>query len=152
MKMKIRPKRIYLATPYTHKNFLKRQLRYARITRITSYLVSLGFHIFSPITHAHPINVFLKRVVKIDSKGFDYWKTYDLTMIAEWADELWVVPLEGWKSSKGVQAEIDFARSINIPVKIQTGLIEKFKNWKKILLGSPLIKIERPSPEYYEYM
>lgn len=32
-------------------------------------------------------------------------------------DELWVLKIDGWEQSKGVSAEIEYAESLNIPIK-----------------------------------
>lgn len=48
--------------------------------------------------------------------GFDEWEGDDITFISK-CDELWVLTSDGWQDSQGVTAEIDFARTMNIPVK-----------------------------------
>ena len=51
--------------------------------------------------------------------GFDEWETDDYTFINKF-DEVWVLMSDGWKESKGVQAEIKYAESIGHPVKYIT--------------------------------
>lgn len=46
-----------------------------------------------------------------------YWLKQDLSFLESWADELWVLMLDGWKDSKGVAAEVTRAVEIGIPVK-----------------------------------
>lgn len=122
--MSIRMKRIYLASPYTHEDRDEMCIRYQSITDITAKLVRVGYHIFSPITHNHPINRSLIEKFKVDPGGFDYWMTFDISMISEWADEVWVIPFDGWKKSKGVAAEIDVALSQGKKVVINSLILE----------------------------
>lgn len=49
--------------------------------------------------------------------GFGEWESDDLTFIGRCSDEVWVVVSDGWKESKGVQAEIAYAHSKGIPVR-----------------------------------
>lgn len=103
-----RNKRIYLAAPYTHDDPSILQQRYEIITKVATELTKLGFHVFSPITHAHPINLSLERGV-----SFVNWIDYDLNMIALWADQVFVLPLFGVENSLGVKMEIAFSHKIN---------------------------------------
>lgn len=48
--------------------------------------------------------------------GFDEWVRDDLTFISR-VDEVWVLTSDGWLDSKGVQAEINFAKAIGKPVR-----------------------------------
>ena len=107
-----RNKRIYLAAPYTHADYDIMQQRYEIITDVATELTKIGFHVFSPITHAHPINL------KLPNRGvsFTNWMDYDLNMIALWADQIFVLPLTGVEDSLGVRMEIAFSQRINRPI------------------------------------
>jgi len=141
-----RTKRIYLAGPYTHEDPVVMQDRYEILTQITTNLVSLGYLVFSPITNSHPINLRLK-IVKFT---WDIWRAYDLIMIAEWADEVWIVPMEGWQNSIGVTGESDFAIKIGKDAKVLPALLKPFDEWN-ISTFKPIIEVKE-LPDYYEFM
>lgn len=102
---------IYLASPYSHPDAEVRQQRFETVCFVASQLMRDGHHIFSPIAHTHPI------ALKGDlPKGFDFWEAFDRKMIAA-CGALWVVMMDGWRESKGVQAEIAIAGELGIPVK-----------------------------------
>lgn len=98
-------KLIYLASPFTHKSKWIMKLRWAIITALGAKLVSLGYHIFGPITESHAYDEF-----GVGQHGWDFWQAHDHLMI-EKCDELWVVKMKGWKESLGVNAEIAYALS-----------------------------------------
>lgn len=74
-------------------------------------LMSDGLHIFSPISHTHPI-----ALAGNLPTGFDFWRGYD-EAILNVCKELWVLCLDGWQESVGVRAEIDYACKLGIPVR-----------------------------------
>ena len=43
---------------------------------------------------------------------FDTWRDFYETMI-DWCDQLWVLMLDGWEDSVGVQAEIEYAERLD---------------------------------------
>lgn len=70
--------------------------------------------IFSPIGHSHPMSKFMPD----NTNNFDFWVTEIDLHIIDRCDEVWVVCQEGWRQSRGVQAEIVHANTIaNIPVR-----------------------------------
>ena len=69
-------------------------------------LMAQGLLIFSPISHTHPIH--LAGNLPGD---WEFWKEYDRSFL-EWADELWVMRIDGWEQSKGVKAEIEIAKGL----------------------------------------
>jgi hypothetical protein len=110
-------KRIYLACPYSHHDARVREARFKRVNVFASMLMKCGDFVFSPISHTHPI---------AEAGGlpgsWEYWEPYDRSFL-EWADELHVLMLPGWKESIGVQAEIRIAQASGKPVKyIESGL------------------------------
>ena len=140
-----RTKRIYLAGPYTHINPRMMERRYRILTQITTNLVSLGYLVFSPITHSHPINL------RLNIFEFAHWRIYDLVMIAEWTDEIWVAPIRGWEDSIGVKGELEFAKKIGIDVRIIPMLLDPFDKWNISTLGKPIIEVKE-LPDYYDFM
>jgi len=100
---------IYLASPYTHASEAVMKWRHEQVVRATAEYIREGLLIFSPIVHSQPLEKY--------NLGFrwDEWRNWDLHML-DLASELWVLCLDGWKESQGVQAEIRHARSKDKPV------------------------------------
>jgi hypothetical protein len=72
-------------------------------------------------------------------------------MIAEWADEIWVAPIRGWKDSIGVKGELEFANKIGVDVRIIPMLLDLFVLWNVSELGKPIIEVKE-LPDYYDFM
>ena len=96
-------KKIYLACPYSHPDPAVMEARFKEINQVAGDLMRQGCLVFSPISHTHPIAVCCEL-----PRGFEFWEQHNRTFI-DWCDELWVKRLDGWKESKGVTAEIQYA-------------------------------------------
>jgi len=56
--------------------------------------------------------------IKFDlPKEFEFWQTHNRAILAK-AAQLWVLTLPGYKTSTGVQAEIEFAKLCMIPITL----------------------------------
>ena len=102
---------IYLATPYSHEDATVREMRFKEVNKCAASLMGSGMHIFSPISHTHPIAVEGDLL-----KGWEFWEKYDRKMLAS-CDGVIVLQQDGWKESTGVQAEIKIAEELGIPVE-----------------------------------
>lgn len=110
-------KLVYLASPYTHKDKFIMELRASLMECLTAqFQVEFSdTHTFlSPIVHGHNM-VKTKEGQKLPPT-WDYWKPHDLNILQR-CDELWVVCMNGWKESIGVQEELQFAKDNNIPIQ-----------------------------------
>lgn len=103
---------IYVASPYSHPDSAVRQQRYEAVVAFMATLVPSRLA-FSPIMHTHDMTV--RHNIAGD---FATWQRYCLGMIDK-ADAFWVLPLEGWRESKGVAAEIDYALARGMQVLIK---------------------------------
>lgn len=101
---------IYLACPYSHPDPNVRLERFECANKTASQLMRDGHHIYSPISHTHPIAVAGGLPL-----GWDFWEPYDRAILAM-CKEVRVLTLYGWEESKGVQAEIAIAKEMGIPV------------------------------------
>ena len=102
----------YLAIPYTHRFESVRKQRFKIANVIASFLMEQGILVFSPISHTHPI------AFECDlACGWDYWEAFDRAYLSMCKD-LYVVCIEGWTQSKGVQAEIQIAKEMNLPINL----------------------------------
>ena len=103
-------KLIYLAAPYSHPDEKVRLQRFDAINKAAGNLIKSGRFVFSPISHSHPI-----AMVSDLPTGFDYWGDYDRRMVGH-CDELFVLMLDGWEKSIGVQVEIQIAKCFGKPI------------------------------------
>ena len=101
---------IYLASPYSHPDPNVRDARYFEACRATAKLVRSGNMIFSPIVHSHPLMQF-----DLPS-DWSYWERFDREHLCR-CTELVVLMLDGWRESRGVQAEIDLAIEMDLPIR-----------------------------------
>lgn len=111
---------IYLASPYASgldTSLMDRfdiaqtkRNRFEAAIKATRELTHLGYNVYSPIVHNHPL-------VKDEPtmQNWPFWEWRDLSMLKR-CDELYVLTLEGWQDSVGVTAEITFATSKHLPV------------------------------------
>lgn len=105
---------IYCASPYSHPDPEVRLARYWAAVTKAAELMKAGENIFSPIAHTHEIGLILG-----DSVDHSFWMAQDKEILRR-CDKLLVLMLPGWSESKGVAEEIEFARSIGIPVEYET--------------------------------
>ena len=102
---------VYLATPYSHERPAVREHRFNVVNRVAADLMRDGVHIYSPISHTHPI-----AMAGDLPKGWDFWEQYDRAVLAACMKVI-VLRQEGWEESKGVAAEIAIAREMGLPVE-----------------------------------
>jgi len=104
---------IYLASPYSHPDPQVRQARYEAVCRAAAALMREGHAVFSPIAHSHGIARYGLPL------NWEFWERYDLEMLAT-CEELWVLKLDGWQQSRGVNAEIAAAKTLGKPIRFVT--------------------------------
>lgn len=103
---------LYLASPYSgtademHSRFEAAELA-------TTHLLTAGAAIYSPIVHCHALAA--KHGLQTD---FEFWMRYNYRMLAP-AKKLLVLAIDGWSESRGVAAEIEYARTHGKPVLIR---------------------------------
>jgi len=102
-------KLIYLACPYTHKDPNIRQQRYKKSLMAAVHLIRLGYNVFAPLIYTVPLEV-------RTHEPYDKWLDLSITILSR-CDELWVLTLPGWETSRGVMEEINFAKEHRIPIK-----------------------------------
>jgi hypothetical protein len=102
---------IYLATPYSHPDAEVREHRFREVNRVAADLMRDGLHVFSPISHTHPI-----AVAGDLPKDWEFWQAYDRTVLSA-CSKVMVLMQDGWRESTGVQAEIEIAREMGLPVE-----------------------------------
>lgn len=103
--------KIYLAAPYSHHHADVRESRVAETTRVAARLMEQGHVVFSPITHGHECAKYLPKALV---ENHDFWIQQCLPMLED-CDLMVVVPLEGWRESRGIMLEQATARMAKIP-------------------------------------
>lgn len=110
-KARFEMKKIYLAAPYTHTIMGIREWRVKEVNKKAAELMMRGNLVFSPLSHSHPISAYCS----VDPCDHDFWLRQDLWVL-DICDELNVLCLDGWKESKGIKKEIDYAQQRGIKV------------------------------------
>lgn len=103
---------IYLASPYSHPDRAVREARFRAACRAAAQLMDAGQRVFSPIAHSHAI----EEHGMGERRPADFWLRQDGPLLC-CADELWVLMLDGWRESKGVQEEIRICELLGKPVR-----------------------------------
>jgi len=105
-------KLIYLASPYS-KYKDGPEAAFKAVCQKAAEVMSMGYDVFCPIAHSHPI----------EEHGFfgekgdhDFWLKQDFAILRK-ADELWVYMMPGWEKSYGVTKEIELAKARKIPIE-----------------------------------
>jgi hypothetical protein len=101
---------VYLAVPYSDPDPAVREWRFEKVNAAAAVLMRAGLHIFSPISHTHPI----AKAGELPL-GWDFWEGYDRAILQTCA-ALLVFMLPGWSNSSGVYGEAKIAGEINLPV------------------------------------
>jgi nucleoside 2-deoxyribosyltransferase len=96
-------RKIYLAAPYSHPDPQVRENRVHQVSRAAAQLMREGNCVFSPLSHSHLIADHIGNHLE-----HDFWLNQCLPFI-EWCDELWVMLLDGWEDSRGIEMEIEAA-------------------------------------------
>ena len=102
---------IYLATPYSRYPHGK-DAAFFEASKMAAKLMLQGKKIFCPIAHSHSIETL---GMNGEIKDGDFWLEQDFAVL-EACKELIVYKMQGWDTSYGVAAEIDFANERGIPV------------------------------------
>jgi len=103
---------IYLATPYSHKDKKIEHERFDKVTTVTGKLLMKGEVVFSPITHCHEI----AQRCELPT-NWEWWINIDKVYLSK-CSRLFILTLDGWRQSKGVNAEIGLATEMGIPISL----------------------------------
>ena len=102
---------IYLACPYSHSEKYVMTARFMIANKIAAKLIAEGNYVLSPISHTHPIAEEGEL-----PRGWQYWGEFDRKLLSV-CTKMIVVKLPYWEWSSGVQAEIELAKELSIPVE-----------------------------------
>lgn len=110
----VHKKTYYLACPYTSDKDAVRWMRMSMASEAAARLMSHDCIVYSPITHGHHLAAHLPKEVVQDH---DFWMCQCLPFV-EWADVFALLPMTGWRKSKGVRIELDLAISLGKPIVV----------------------------------
>ena len=102
---------IYLASPYTHPDAAVRQARYEAVLAELARLVAEGRRVYSPIVAQHE-----KCLAGLVPVEFEFYRREDRAMI-DACEQVWVLRLDGWDRSAGIQEELVAASEFGKPVR-----------------------------------
>lgn len=105
-------KMIYLASPYSHSDETIRQYRYEAALAYTAEQLRSGFIVFSPIVYGHQFD---KRFSI--GQDFESWAAINYWMLGA-CDEIHILAIDGWDTSKGVAEEIRYANHHEITIRM----------------------------------
>ena len=111
---------IYIASPYSHDDPKIVVDNFWRVSNYCAAAVSNGEVVMSPITYGHTLLEF-----KDMPSSWEFWTEFCLSILVK-CDKLRVLKMDGWEDSKGVEAEISFAKDHGIPVEYVEYLDGKF--------------------------
>lgn len=103
---------IYLAAPYTHADPAVRAHRAITVSAAAAKLMREGHNVFSPIS----MGVEIAKAGDLPT-DWKYWARYNRRMM-RCCTTLYVMTFDGWQKSVGVQAEIEYAREIGLPMRL----------------------------------
>ena len=93
---------IYIASPFSSSDESEERVRYHMAHEYTANLIKQKFVAFSPIVYCYHMHL------NYDLPGdAAYWEQFNIQMMNK-AFTMHVLTLDGWKESKGVQAEIEW--------------------------------------------
>lgn len=103
--------KIYLASPYSDHDAKVREARVEEASRVAALLMAQGHVVFSPITHGHSVAKYLEDKHLL---CHDFWMAQCLPMLED-CDWMIILPLHGWRESRGVFREQQHAQWHGIP-------------------------------------
>lgn len=112
----------YIAIPYTSVDKKVRKFRINVSDYFYAKLMAEGHIVYAPISH----NGRVAEKYKLP-KEWKFWKRIDSEFLRV-SKKLWVVRLDGWKTSIGVQEEIRIAKKLKIPIEYLDYESESEKN------------------------
>ena len=104
---------VYIGTPYTATEGFEYGVkfdRYKRVTKFAAQLMAHGLHVYSPITHCHPMSI-----VEDLPGNWEYWAELDKKVLNA-CTAMIVYQQDGWDKSEGLKKEIDLMAAQNKPV------------------------------------
>ena len=120
----------YLAVPYAHDDVSVRKNRFELVSKVGAWLISNGHVVYSPITHCHPMAKYGL------PEGWQFWQHMDIPYL-QYTRLFIVLPLEGWRSSVGLKAELAEAKRLELPIAYVSGNLKSCDHQSLTLKWTP---------------
>lgn len=106
-------KRVYLMSPYSHKDMEVCEERTRIANSASAFLMEQGYIVFSPLSHSHAIA--LSDYGKLAANHLDhgFWLTQDFAWLQFCNGGYFILKIEGWDKSTGVAVEKAFTAAID---------------------------------------
>ena len=101
---------IYLASPYSDKDPDVMAARAYEAEAAAAHFAREGFKLYCPIAAWHGVS--LRHDLP---KSWEDWRGPDFEILRH-ASEFWVLKIDGWRNSVGVQAELVLANHLNMRI------------------------------------
>ena len=101
---------IYIASPYSHKDQNIVEQRYEAVKEFTGVLLKERLCAFSPIVYAHE----LAKLYDLPTDAA-YWNEFNMNILRR-CEEMYLLQLDGWEESIGVNDELVACKILNIKV------------------------------------
>jgi hypothetical protein len=105
---------VYLGCPYTNPDPDVQLQRVELASIVAARLMLNGFAVYSPITHGHQV---AQHIPQGEDTGHDFWMGQCLPMLAK-ASALVILPMAGWRQSRGLRDEMALAQRLHIPIGV----------------------------------
>lgn len=102
---------IYIVSPYTANSAATRRKRLNASVEYAASAMREGVVAFSPLAHGHMIAEYWRKQGTPVGTDYSAWRQHCEAMI-DLCSSVHVLKVPGWKKSKGVAAEIEYAQSI----------------------------------------
>jgi hypothetical protein len=100
----------YVGVPYSHEDEKVRLERFDKVNKLSAKLMNEGKLVLSPISMGHPI-----ACVADLPKDWEYWEAVCIAGLS-CSYEMYLLKVDGWEESVGVQAEIKIAEDFGIRI------------------------------------
>jgi hypothetical protein len=101
---------IYLISPYTHPSGPVRAERSRKAGKAMLLLARQGIHAVSPVFFGHMLEDKFH-----ESLPYDFWLQWSRQLMVG-CRECYLLPLAGWRTSRGVAEECHLAVSLSLPI------------------------------------
>jgi Domain of unknown function (DUF1937) len=101
----------FLASPYSHPDYAVMEQRYKSALYAVEWFYRHDQTVFSPIVHCHE----LAKLYSLPSDAKFWWKHNRAMLIS--AAQLFILTIDGWDTSAGIQREVGLATVLNHPIK-----------------------------------
>ena len=102
---------VYLAAPYSDDDSDVKEQRIANFCLVDAKLSLDGYYTVSPLLKS----LLFRYTSKVPST-WDFWQGYGEELLKP-CKKMFVIMLDGWEESEGVQAEINLANKYNVDIE-----------------------------------